>query len=71
MKQGPLLSKQEFCQRFVDRMVRTSPALGPGGRPILAYAEAVAPVYWAEAHPYGISPEDCADDDMAFWQKET
>jgi hypothetical protein len=72
MKQRPPeLSKQEFCERFVDRMVRACPSVGPGGRPIRVYAEAVAPVYWAEVHLDGISPEDCADDDMAYWRKET
>jgi hypothetical protein len=43
----------------------------PMAAPSRAYVEAAAPVYWAEAHPDGISPEECADDDMAFWRKET
>jgi hypothetical protein len=62
---------QEFCERFVERMVQQgAPLTWRSGKTVREYAETVAPRYWAESHPDGVSPELCADEDISFWERE-
>jgi hypothetical protein len=62
---------QEFGERFVERMVQQAARITwRSGRTVREYAETVAPRYWAEAHPDGLSPELCADEDISYWEKD-
>jgi hypothetical protein len=64
----PRLSRSEFSRRFVMRML-THPAATPlhGGFFVGKHAEQAAMPYWSKVHPDGLSPEQCADDDMSYW----
>jgi hypothetical protein len=64
------MTLEEFSQRFVGHMLR-HPDFEPlhAGRSLRKYAEDVAPAYWKELYPDGLSPEECADSDMSYWGK--
>jgi hypothetical protein len=70
-REEPELDRQEFCERFVERMVRQAASVTwRSGRTVREYAEKVAPTYWVDAHPDGVSPELCADEDISYWDEE-
>jgi hypothetical protein len=62
------LSHRDFTRRFTMRML-THPDVTPlhGGDFSQKYADKAAASYWSKVHPEGISPEECADDDMSYW----
>lgn len=64
-----VLSKDEFCERFVAHMAGIA-TLAPGDRPdeLTTYAREVAPTYYEEYLATGESPEQCATDDMTYWE---
>jgi len=57
---------EDFEQRFVEHIVKSTSRQIVYGVPLLMYAERAAQVYW-EAAEQGRSPEDYAQDDMEFW----
>jgi hypothetical protein len=66
------MDKEEFCKRFVDRMMaRAGFTHFDDGVSIQSYAEEIAPTYW-ESHggPLAETPEECADADMSYWGEE-
>jgi hypothetical protein len=72
MTQKPeTLNLHKFCKRFVDHMVeKGAPITWRSRQAVREYAETVAPRYWAESSPDGVSPELCADEDISYWEKE-
>lgn len=55
------LSKQQFCKRFVARIVEA------GGESNRVYGQEVAPMYWADTAQRAEGPEVCADNDISQW----
>jgi hypothetical protein len=67
MQSGSVLSLVEFCDRFINRMVgRPDVTYIGGGLSVRQYAVKAAPAYW-QGNLEGLSPEDCADEDMSYW----
>jgi hypothetical protein len=67
-KQLTALSLVEFSDRFITRMIsRSDVTYIRGGLSVRQYAVKAAPAYWEEAKHEGISPEECADEDMTYW----
>jgi hypothetical protein len=65
------MTKDDFISRFTDRVVfLCSEGRRPLGRLPREYAKGVAPIYWMERHPEGLSPERCALEDAMWWEDE-
>ncbi len=63
-----VLTKEEFCRRFVEHMVREAGFEAfDNGVKVRGYAEFTAPDYW-ESSPDN-SPEDAAEADMDCWEE--
>lgn len=63
-----VLTKEEFCRRFVEHMVREAGFEAfDNGVKVRGYAEFTAPDYW-ENSPDN-SPEDAAEADMDCWEE--
>lgn len=66
-----MLSKVEFCQRFVAHILKTAGReTFDCGSSIREYAEETAPSYFDDQHQSGESPEDCAEADMSYWGED-
>ena len=62
------LALLEFSNRFITRMIsRSDVTYIRDGLSVRQYAIKAAPTYWKEAGQEGVSPEDCADEDMSYW----
>jgi hypothetical protein len=62
------LSLVEFSDRFITRMIsRSDVTYIRDGLSVRQYAVKAAPAYWQEARNEGLSPEECADEDMSYW----
>lgn len=61
------LTKEEFCRRFVEYMVRRGGETFDDGSSIREYAEEIAPTYWDDPGQRSDGPEECADADMDYW----
>jgi hypothetical protein len=63
------LSKEEFCARFVARVIQRAGEKFDDGSSIREYAEETAPSYWEDYHSDDPdeTPEECADADMSYW----
>lgn len=61
------MTKEEFCRRFVERMVQRGGQTFDDGSSIREYAEETAPTYWQERHQREDGPEECAEADMSYW----
>jgi hypothetical protein len=65
------LTKEEFCRRFVDCMIRRAGFEHfDDGMSVREYAEMAAPAYWDEPQQREEGPEDCAAADMDYWGEE-
>lgn len=64
------MTKEEFCRRFIARMVRLAGETFDDGTSIRDYAEETAPTYWDEPHQRAEGPEECADADMSYWGED-
>lgn len=64
------LTKEEFCRRFIERMVSVGGETFDDGGSIREYAEAVAPSYWENQNFDGETPEDCAAADISYWGED-
>lgn len=66
-----VMSKDEFCQRFISRMVELVGENFEDGSSIRGYAEQAAPTYWEDQHQnHGDSPEECAENDVSYWEMD-
>lgn len=61
------ITRDEFIERFVARMLRAGPAFADGSS-IEEYAREVAPTYWGEESQREDGPESCAEGDMDCWE---
>ena len=69
IKRGGELTQEEFCRRFVARVLdrcgtRTQ---FDDGESIADYASETAPTYWETEWQRKEGPEACADADMSYW----
>jgi hypothetical protein len=64
------MTKEEFCLRFVKRMIEVGGEKFDDGTSIREYAEDVAPTYWDEPFQREEGPEECADADMSYWGED-
>jgi hypothetical protein len=64
------VTKDEFCQRFKERMHERAGTYFDDGGSIAEYAVEVAPSYWDDEVMREDGPEDCADADMSYWGEE-
>lgn len=69
---GEELSREEFCNRFVARMIEKagSDLVEEDGRTVTQYAEETAPTYYDDPALREEGPEECADADMSYWGEE-
>jgi hypothetical protein len=61
------LTKEEFIERFVNRMVSRAGTTFDDGEPIEDYARQAAPSYFENEYQREDGPEECADSDMSYW----
>lgn len=66
------LSQEEWCKRFVIRMLDLAAPRDhfDGGELILDYANATAPTYWETDWQREMGPEECAEADVSYWGEE-
>jgi hypothetical protein len=65
---APDMTKDEFCTRFVARMVaKAGFDKFADGFSVAEYAAESAPTYFEEEHQRVEGPEECADSDMSYW----
>jgi len=65
------VSKEEFCSRFIDYMVRNAGFDAfDDGRSVAEYAADTAVTYWDDEHQRAEGPEECAAADMSYWGEE-
>ncbi|CAN7447169.1 hypothetical protein LJR030_004617 [Rhizobium sp. LjRoot30] len=63
------MSEEEFQQRFVAHMLTQAGIVHfEDGTPVRYYAEEMAQIYWQDPDFETMSPEECAEDDMAGWE---
>ena len=62
------MSLNEFITRFADHLVKKAGETFADGSPIRAYAAEVAPDYYNDPENLPHDPEECADNDMQFWE---
>jgi len=62
------MTEQEFCARFVTEMMTAAPIYDGSPAELRAYANAVAPTYWAEEDQREEGPEACAQSDIGYWE---
>lgn len=68
MSKSDEISKEEFCRRFVTRMIdRAGCDHFEDGEMVLDYAEEAAPAYFETEWQRAMGPEECADTDMSYW----
>jgi len=59
----------EFCARFVAEMMTAAPTYDGTPDELRAYAEEIAPTYWAEPSQREEGPEACAQSDIGYWEE--
>lgn len=65
------MTKEEFCARFIDYMVRNAGfAEFDGGQSVREYAEEIAVTYWYDPGQRAEGPEECASADISYWGEE-
>jgi hypothetical protein len=62
------LTKEEFCERFAAHMLKKVGPKDASGGDVAAYAKETAPSYWEDQHQDGLSPEECAETDLSYWE---
>lgn len=63
------LTEAEFCARFVAEMMTYAPVYTGPAEDLRAYAEEIAPVYYAEEWQRANGPEECAASDVGYWEE--
>jgi hypothetical protein len=61
------MTKQEFIDRFVARMLKVAGPTFDEGDSIEEYAREVSTTYWKTPYQRAEGPEACADADMSYW----
>jgi hypothetical protein len=64
------LTNDEFCARFVARMMKALPIFAGTEDELREYAEETAPTYWDEPGQRKYGPEACAEADISYWEGE-
>lgn len=69
----PVLTDEQWKQRFIDRMLRVGPEVGTRATEAddqadRAYAKQAAESYVKDRADYG-SPEEAADTDISYWEE--
>lgn len=62
--------KQEYVDRFADRMFEVAGSKFENGQSIEEYARQRALFYWSDPSHKGKAPWDCADEDVANWHND-
>jgi hypothetical protein len=64
-------AEKVFIDRFMMHMIlRSASFYLPNGTSVIEYARTIAPVYWVESQLVTKSPEEFADDDIAYWPSD-
>lgn len=58
------ITKEEFCRRFVERMIQN---VGPE---VEGYAKSIAVTYFDDADQRDCGPEECADEEVSCWDDD-
>ena len=66
---GALDAESDFCRRFVAEMMNYASTYDGTEAALRAYAEEVAPTYWAEPDQRADGPEECARADISYWEE--
>lgn len=61
------MGRQEFVDRFVERMLRKAGPKFDDGSSIEEYARETGPTYYEDEEQRSCGPEECADADMSYW----
>lgn len=62
------MTEKEFVDRFTKRVVELAKdKILPFNKEPSVYGYSVGPVYWRERFPDGLEPEQCAEEDAAYW----
>lgn len=67
---APELTKEEWCERFVARMLKCAGPKFDDGTSIEEYGREVAPSYWEDEDLREEGPDECADEDMSYWGED-
>jgi hypothetical protein len=65
----PEITKDEFCTRFVNLMMRYERTFNGTEAELRAYAEETAPTYWDDLYQRAEGPEECAEADLSYWEE--
>jgi len=60
------LTREQFCERFVARLLELAGPTDGEGEPVEPYALETAPSYYED--DFGLSPEECAESDYSYWE---
>lgn len=63
-------TKEEFCARFKDHMVKHAGTHFDDGESVAAYADETSPSYFETDWQRALGPEECADADMSYWGED-
>lgn len=69
MTNAPIMTREEFCARFVAEMMTEAGSYDGSDADLRAYAEEAAPTYWAEEWQREEGPEACAQTDVSYWEE--
>ncbi|KAA0682694.1 hypothetical protein DTW90_36750 [Neorhizobium sp. P12A] len=65
------MTEEDFCRRFITQIeLLCSDGRKPFGLVPRWYAMVVASRYWRECGQDGMSPEECAIEDSAYWEDD-
>ena len=62
------ITKDEFCQRFVEHMMKVLPRFDGTEAELREYAEETAPTSYDEPWQRADGPEECAMSDISYWE---
>ena len=63
------ITKDEFCARFVARMMASMDRYDGSEAELREYAEHIAPTYWDDPNVRVYGPEECASTDISYWEE--
>jgi len=66
---GETITRDEFIERFVKRMIAVAGATFDDGSSIEEYARGTAGTYFDDPNYREEGPEACAESDMDYWEE--
>lgn len=63
------IAKDEFCARFITRMMASLDRYDGSEDELREYAKEIAPTYWDDPDMRAEGPEKCASTDISYWEE--